>query len=123
VYNFTSQMNVTLRARHYWSKVHYLSFYTVDPDGNTVPATSSYPGNDQNYNIFNLDAFYTWDFTPGSRIILGWKNWLGDPTAIDGVRYHNYVRNFGQIFDLSHGNELTFRMIYFLDYNQLRKKH
>jgi hypothetical protein len=123
VYNFTSQMNVTLRARHYWSKVHYLSFYTVDPDGNTVPATSSHPGNDQNYNIFNLDAFYTWDFRPGSRIILGWKNWLGDPTAIDGVRYHNYVRNFGQIFDLSHGNELTFRMIYFLDYNQLRKKH
>jgi hypothetical protein len=121
VYNFNSQMNITLRSRHYWSKVNYLSFYTVDADGKPVP-TSFYAGNDQNYNIFNLDAFYTWDFRPGSRIVIGWKNWLGDPTSIDGVKYNNYFRNLGHSFDLSHGNELTLRMIYFLDYNQLRRK-
>jgi hypothetical protein len=124
VYNFTSRMNITLRGRHYWSKVHYLSLYHVDAKGNTVPATVSFPVSDldQNYNIFNVDAFYTWDFRPGSRIIIGWKNWLGDPTSIDGVKYHDYFSNFGRSFGLSHGNEISFRMIYFLDYNQIRRK-
>jgi hypothetical protein len=122
VYNFTSQMNITLRGRHYWSKVHYLSFHNVDAEGNTIPTGTGYPGTDQNYNIFNLDAFYTWDFRPGSRVIVGWKNWLGNPGAIDGVKYNSYYRNFTQTFNYDHGNEFTFRMIYFLDYNQLRKK-
>ena len=27
IYNFTSRMNFTLRARHYWNKVNYLSFH------------------------------------------------------------------------------------------------
>jgi hypothetical protein len=38
------------------------------------------------------------------------------------VKYNSYYRNFTQTFNYDHGNEFTFRMIYFLDYNQLRKK-
>jgi hypothetical protein len=52
---------------------------------------------------------------------LGWKNWLGND-EIDGVKNNNYFRNFTQVFDVSHGNELSLRVIYFLDYNQFRKK-
>ncbi|HZH01267.1 MAG TPA: DUF5916 domain-containing protein, partial [Flavisolibacter sp.] len=101
-----------------WSKVKYLSFHNVDDKGRQTerPFIS---GRDQNFNLFNVDAFFTWDFRLGSRIILGWKNWLGNE-EIDGVKNDTYFRNFNKVFDVSHGNEISLRVIYFLDYNQFR---
>jgi hypothetical protein len=124
VYNFSSQMNITLRGRHYWSKVNYQTFYTVDNEGEHVPYSAPMPDLDQNVNIFNIDAFFTWDFRPGSRVIAGWKNWLGSEyeDALSSSEYQHYLSNFKKSLDLPHGNELTLRLIYFLDYNQLRKK-
>lgn len=121
IYNFTSRLNVTLRGRHYWNKVQYNSFYNVDANGNLVPR-SFIPDRNENYNAFNLDAFLTWDFRLGSRIILGWKNWLGDSFSISGMDNRDYFRNLGKTFAISHGNEITMKIIYFLDYNQLKKK-
>jgi hypothetical protein len=121
IYNFTPRMNLTLRARHYWSQVLYKSLYDVQPDGHFTlrPFIS---GLNQNFNIFNLDAFITWDFRLGSRIILGYKNWLGDDEFLNGSVYHNYFLNMNEVFQRRHGNELTLRFIYFLDYNQLKRK-
>jgi Domain of unknown function (DUF5916) len=75
-----------------------------------------------NVNFFNTDAFFTWDFRYGSRLIVGYKNWLGEDQVVDALRYRKYLANFGKLFNLKHGNELTVRFIYFLDYNQLKKK-
>jgi hypothetical protein len=82
------------------------------------------PNLDENFNIFNVDAFFTWDFRPGSRIIAGYKNSLGSDYLyeLSGKRYERYGRNLLQTFHLPHGNELTLRVIYFLDYNQLRRR-
>ena len=121
IYNFTSRLNVTLRGRHYWNKVHYNSFYNVDDNGNAI-LRSFINGRDENYNAFNLDAFLTWDFKLGSRVILGWKNWIGDSFGINGQLNQDYFKNLGQVLNASHGNEITMKLIYFLDYNQLRKK-
>jgi len=121
IYNFTPRLNLTLRARHYWNKVVYNSFYNVDAGGHHL-SRDFLAGLDENYNAFNLDAFLTWDFRLGSRVILGWKNWLGNEGAIDGAKYRNYFGNLGRVFSADHGNELTLRVIYFLDYNQLRGK-
>ncbi len=122
-YNFTSKMNLSLRGRHYWSKVHYLDFKDVDAKGNHLNR-DFVEGLDQNFNLVNVDAFFTWDFRYGSRIIAGWKNFLGNNYAedIDGIRYTNYSKNLGRTFNLPHGNEFSLRVIYFLDYNQLRSK-
>jgi hypothetical protein len=120
IYNFTSRLNLTLRTRHYWNQVNYKDFYNVTSEGAHVKR-SFIPGRDENYNLFNVDAFLTWDFRPGSRVIAGYKNWMGDPYAVTTQR--NYFNNLKGIFDSSHGNELTVKLIYFLDYNQLRKKH
>jgi hypothetical protein len=117
-------MNLSVRARHYWSDVKLLSFYNVDAKGNHLPR-AFIPGQNQNFNLFNVDAFFTWDFRYGSRIIAGWKNFLGNnfTDGIDGAKYNTYSRNLGQTFNLSHGNELSLRVIYFLDYNSLRNKN
>ncbi|HRE37032.1 MAG TPA: DUF5916 domain-containing protein [Chitinophagaceae bacterium] len=121
IYNFTPRINLTLRTRHYWNKVNYKSFHNVDDDG----LLSSRPfinGNDDNVNFFNLDAFLTWDFRLGSRLILGYKNWLGEDEYVTPTGKNTYLQNLGDVFDLRHGNEFTLRFIYFLDYNQLRRK-
>jgi hypothetical protein len=121
IYNFTSRLNFTLRTRHYWNRVNYLNFYDVSNKGYLVsrPFISN---KDENFNAFNVDAFFTWDFRLGSRLVVGYKNWLGDTEMIPFSNKNTYLHNLSQLFDLRHGNEFTVRFIYFLDYNQLRKK-
>jgi hypothetical protein len=121
IYNFTPRINLTLRARHYWSQVLRKRKAGVDEDGRPINEVNV-SGFDDNVNFFNVDAFFTWDFRLGSRLILGYKNWLGESETVDGNEYKKYLSNFGQTFDLRHGKEFTARFIYFLDYNQLKKK-
>lgn len=122
IYNFTSRLNLTLRARHYWNKVNYIGFYNVDAKGYLLPR-AFVPGKDENVNLFNLDAFLTWDFRLGSRLIVGYKNWLGGEEIASISGKNTYIKNLGAtFFNMRHGNELTIRFIYFLDYNQLKRK-
>jgi hypothetical protein len=121
IYNFTSRMNVTLRARHYWSKVSYVSFHDVKQDGHWTDR-DFVQNRDRNFNVFNLDMFYTWDFRPGSRLIMAWKNALGPDAQINGKTYSNYNNNFNQLFNVPHSNEVTLKFVYFLDYLQLKGK-
>ena len=122
IYNFAYRLNLTLRARHYWNRVNYISFHNVDNKGYLL-SRLFIPGQDENFNVFNVDAFLTWDFRLGSRLILGYKNWLGEEEMVNiGTGRNTYLKNLGNTFDLRHGNEFTVRFIYFLDYNQLRKK-
>jgi hypothetical protein len=120
IYNFSSRINFTLRARHYLSTVDFNRFANVDIDGNPVDRTGS--TSFDNVNIFNLDAFFTWDFRLGSRMVLGYKNWLGEDEVVTlNGRKNSYFKNLEGIFDLRHGNEITVRFIYFLNYDQLRR--
>ncbi len=119
IYNFTPRINLTLRLRHYWSHVPIKRIARLDEKGNPVAAT--YVTSESNVNFFNADAFLTWDFRYGSRLVMGFKNWLGEDQAIAGTRYTHYVPNLGKTFGLRHGNELTVRFIYNLDYQQIKK--
>lgn len=119
IYNFTPRINLTLRIRHYWSNVDIKRLAYVDGKG--LPVNETPYSGVENINYFNTDAFLTWDFQYGSRLILGYKNWLGADEVVDGIRYKRYIPNLGQAFSMRHGNELTVRFIYFLDYNKLRK--
>ncbi len=122
IYNFTSRLNLTLRTRHYWNRVNYSGFYNVDDDGYLV-YRSFIPNQNENFNVFNVDGFLTWDFRLGSRLVLGYKNWLGQEEMVNITTGRNtYLKNLGRVFDLRHGNEFTVRFIYFLDYNQLKGK-
>ncbi len=122
VYNFTPRMNLSFRSRHYWNRLLNTNFYDVKNDGYWTERTFL-PGNNVNYNAYNLDVFYTWDFRPGSRVIIGYKNWLSPSYDLDGSRYSSYLKNLGgMITELNHGNEFTVRFIYYLDYQELKKR-
>lgn len=123
IYNFTSRLNLTLRARHYWNEVRYQTFHNVDPNGNLV-YRSFIPNRNDNFNTFNVDMFLTWDFRLGSRLIIGYKNWLGEEENIpfNTHKTNSYLYNLREQFNLRHGYEATIRFVYFIDYNRLRKK-
>jgi Domain of unknown function (DUF5916)/Carbohydrate family 9 binding domain-like len=125
IYNFTARMNLTFRARHFWNRLSNTNLYDVTTDGNWIERTDLRPSDyDINYNAFNLDVFYTWDFRLGSRIVVGWKNWLGRDyeNYINGMRYSKYLNNAQRVAATPHGNEITVRFIYFLDYMQFAGK-
>lgn len=122
-YNFNARMNLSVRVRHYWSILQNTNFYNLKTDGywNEVPFIA---GKDVNFNTFNLDLFYTWDFLPGSRLTIAWKNALGGNVSIDPYTNTRYFRNLGKVIDNPHSNELTLKLVYYLDYLKLkRQKH
>ena len=120
-YNFTSRMNVNIRMRHYWSLLQNTNFYNLNPDGYWRD-TTFFANQNLNFNTFNVDMFFTWDFLLGSRLTVAWKNALGSNTRIDPYTNTNYVKNFGKVIDNPHSNEITVKIVYFLDYLKLKKK-
>lgn len=120
-YSFNARMNTSVRIRHYWRQVHNTNFYDLKNDGNWTerPFANGY---DQNFNTFNLDLFYNWDFLLGSRITLAWKNALGADVNIDGLTNNTYFKNFNRVFDYPHSNEITLKIVYYLDYLKVKRK-
>lgn len=120
-YNFTSRMNVNIRMRHYWSLLQNTDFYNLNANG-YLRDTTFFANQNLNFNTFNVDMFFTWDFLPGSRLTLAWKNGLGTNASIDPYTNRTYIRNFGKAVDNPHSNELTVKIVYYLDYLKLKKK-
>ncbi len=120
-HNFNARQYVTFRLRHYWSIVENTNFYNLKNDGYWTERPFINNSN-LNSNVFNIDMFYTWDFLPGSRLTLGWKNALGNNVTIDPYSYKNYTKNLDQSLSNPHSNEVSVKLVYFLDYLSLKRK-
>jgi Domain of unknown function (DUF5916) len=118
-YNFTNKMGINLRVRHYWSKVDYSEFYNLNTEGNLVPNSSFTKNVNQNFNAFNVDLVYTWQFAPGSFINIVWKDAVYDSNQ---EVQRSYFKNFGQTMEAPQNNNLSLKVIYFLDYLDFKKK-
>ncbi|MFH2094196.1 MAG: DUF5916 domain-containing protein [Bacteroidota bacterium] len=117
-YIFNPKMSVNLRMRHYWSQADYSDYYSLNEDGSVTPA--EYHGNpDMNFNAFTIDMGFKWYFSPGSEINIVWKNAIfnsGD------IIIRNFFDNINDTFNAPQINNLSVRILYYLDYNYLRKK-
>lgn len=120
-YNFNSRMNVNIRMRHYWSILQNTNFYNLKADGYWRD-TTFFANENLNFNTFNIDMFFTWDFLLGSRLTIAWKNALGGNVNIDPYSNKTYFRNFGKSVDNPHSNEITVKLVYFLDYLKLKRR-
>jgi hypothetical protein len=120
-YNFNSRMNINIRLRHYWSLLENTGFYNLKPDGYWRD-TTFFNNENINFNTFNVDMFFTWDFLLGSRLTVAWKNALGSHITIDPYRYAAYGKNLERSVDNPHSNEITVKIVYFLDYLKLKRK-
>jgi hypothetical protein len=116
-YSFNDKMNINTRIRHYWSKVEYKELYDLLENGQLQKNSVDPKIADQNYNAFTVDATYTWQFAPGSFINLVWKNSVYD---FNQITDKTYFKNFGNTMEVDQNNNLSFKIIYFLDYLQLK---
>jgi len=119
-YNFTNKMGITLRTRHYWSKVAPQQFYELNKYGNLVtPAVPFTKNVNQNYNFLSADLVYTWQFAQGSFINVVWKD-ISESFNRDFEK--NYFSNFNKTISGPQANSFSIRVIYFLDYLTVRKQ-
>ena len=118
-YNFSNRMGINIRARHYWSDRRNLEYYALNPNGSLAnyngPALT---GTDRNYNVFNIDLIYTWQFALGSELSIAYKN-----VSENSVNYFTkrYIRNLDNIVSGPQNNSLSIKMLYYIDYLDLRK--
>ncbi|HAO50537.1 MAG TPA: hypothetical protein DCR35_15285 [Runella sp.] len=118
-YSFNNKMWLTCRARHYSSVVSNKEFFTLQNDGSLKPrAALSNPLN-RNVNYFNVDMVYTWQFAPGSFFNAVWKNATFHSSNLVDERYFDNLQNTLQA---DQNNNISVKVIYFLDYLQLKKK-
>jgi hypothetical protein len=117
-YNFNSLMGLNMRIRHYWSKVDYKEFFTLQQNGSLIENPGFNENENQNVNFFNIDMLYTWQFAPGSFINIAWKN-----SAVDfkSLVEKDYFRNFSNTIEADQNNNISLKVIYFLDYLDFRK--
>ncbi len=119
-YNFNNRMGLNFRTRHYMSTVENKEFFDLVQNNGKLVSNSSFNERvDQNVNFFNIDMVYTWQFAPGSFINIVWKD-AAFTYSSDIER--NYFKNFGQTVDSDQNNNFSIKVIYFLDYLQLRKQ-
>jgi hypothetical protein len=118
-YNFNNRSGITFRARHYWSKVRPQELFDLQADG-TLLTTKHMDLEivNQNFNIFNIDAVYTVQFAPGSFINIVWKNAI---FTSDNAAKYAYFKNFNQTIEAPQNNNLSVKVLYYLDYLDFKK--
>ncbi len=125
-YSFSSVMGLNLRVRHYWSKVIYDKFYLLKDDGYLTP--SSLEGEYNNsFNAWTVDFVYSWVFSPGSQLSVVWKNQIfqsdyDGTTHYETIEADNYFNNFSKTLSSPGLNSLSLRLLYYLDYQMVKRK-
>ncbi|MCA1756190.1 MAG: carbohydrate binding family 9 domain-containing protein [Bacteroidales bacterium] len=118
-YIFTADISLTFRLRHYWSRADYNGeYYLLGNDGLLNPAAYS-ENHDYNYNAFNIDMVYTWRFAPGSELSVVWKNSIY--AGADRI-YYELGENLTHLFDSDKMNSISLKVLYYLDYQNLKKR-
>lgn len=120
-YAFTAKMGLNLRGRHYWSDRRNKSFFILQNDGNLqANAGTEFENKHVNYNVFNIDMVYSWQFAPGSELSLTYKDVAED---YETLNREGYGRNFGRVVGRPQNNSVSLKVLYYLDYLQLKKKN
>lgn len=115
--SFNTKSALALSFRHYWSPVkYYTNFFELNNEG-TLNA-SLYQGNhDINYNIWNLDLSYSWEFAPGSQLVVLYRNAIFNEDKLANL---NFRKNLDNLFTEPINNNFSLKFIYYLDYNNVK---
>jgi hypothetical protein len=94
-------------------------YFQLNPDGHISPKPDFTRNTNQNLNLFNIDAVYTWQFAPGSFVYIVYKNAIFD---FDNLVRSDYFKNIDRTFSAPQNNNLSLKVNFFLDYLKFRKK-
>jgi Domain of unknown function (DUF5916) len=121
-YNFTNTMGISLTIRHYWSGVDPKELLLLNTKGDLVISNTTKKPEDyrQNFNQFALNMVYTWQFRNGSFLYIVWKDEADEFKRADYEK--NYFKNINRTFSINNATTLSVKLIYFIDYLNLKKR-
>ena len=122
-YVVNNLLSFNIKLRHYWSTLQHKEFYELtngDLYANDYRLTDENcdPLYDINFNTWNIDFNCVWRFAPGSELNFQWKNALSN---IHQDAAMGSIENLNNLFDESSGNSLSLKLVYYLDYQDLKK--
>jgi hypothetical protein len=118
-YAINNKAGLDLRIRHYWSGVQNNDYHQLQQDGTLIYDPAYLQDNNENYNAFNIDLVFRWIFAPGSELTIAWKNSILDSrTEVT----ENYLENISKTWKSDQTNSFSVKVLYYIDYNNLRRK-
>jgi len=116
-YLFKNNVSLSLMARHYYAQGKYNSYYTLMGNGYLLANSTYNENHDFIFNTFNVDMVFSWIFAPGSSLNVVWKNEItGEKAYATG----NYFNNFDATFHEPQLNNISFKVLYYIDYQRLK---
>jgi hypothetical protein len=103
--------------RHYWYKGFYSEFFNLEENGRLSSANHN-QNHDFNFNTFNVDLVFNWEFAPGSNLSLVWKNAI---LTDENIILNNFLDNFRQSLQAEQLNQISLKILYYLDYSMFTK--
>ena len=117
-YSFSTKSSLSLTFRHNWSKVPYQNqFYKLNTNNGLLEANAYSDNHDVNFNSWNLDLNYVWQFAPGSQLIAFYRNSISN---FNEHAHQGFFKNLDSLFDESNRHTFSVRLVYFIDYNNLK---
>lgn len=119
-YIIKNNLSLSLGIRHYWSKGRYSEVYKLADNGDLITDNGLQTQDDYNFNFnsLNIDLLFLWEFAPGSTLNVAYKNKIiSDEQEV----VPSYFRNVKDVFDNPQTNSLSLKVIYYLDYQYLKK--
>jgi len=125
-YTINNKMGFNFRLRHYWNKVDYFNYFNLTDEGDIEPIgyigkdlpSDANQKHDTNFNVFNIDAVYSWQIAPGSFVNVVWKDAVQE---VNNMVDMNFSENLNNVLSTEHQQNLSIRLIYFLDYTQIKR--
>ncbi len=118
-YLFRNNLSLNLKLRHYWSRGEYNEYFFLLGDGRLSSNKEYTEDKNFNFNSFNIDMVFAWIFAPGSSLNIVWKNSI---LSEDIITENNFISNLSNTFDSPQTNSLSVKILYYLDYQQMKRR-
>jgi hypothetical protein len=116
-YLFGPNSYLTLDLRHSWNRIENEAMYHLNTDGSLAPS-DAYVDPTLRINFFNIDLKYVLWFAPGRELNLLYRASLANS---DDAANLGYIQNIQSLSGLPADNIFSLRLVYFLDYAQIKK--
>ncbi|MFL2637207.1 MAG: DUF5916 domain-containing protein [Flavobacteriaceae bacterium] len=120
-YNFDSYKSINIKFRQFWSTAKYNdSFYSLNDNGKRNISNKDIEDYDPNtnFNLWNFDLGFNWEYAPGSKLTLLYRNNIFNQDNLSGISYYTSTK---ELFENPINHQLSIRINYFIDYNLLKR--
>jgi len=115
-YTFNNKMSIELKFRHYWADIEYSDYKKLTNNGSLKEVDYS-DNHNTTFNSWNLDLSYSWWFAPGSQVSVLYRNSLLSSLERAGF---GYADNLEKMFENPIQNTFSVKLVYYIDYNNIK---